>query len=133
MKKCSVCKETRPITDFRKNKSKRLGIEASCKFCKRESEKDWRSKNRDHRIETQKLHYVRNREAIRLKRKLNYDPIKSRARMLARKIKVDRCLYCDSPAERHHPDYSQPLYIIPLCKSHHKQVHDKTFILAARF
>jgi hypothetical protein len=33
------------------------------------------------------------------------------------------CIVCGKDAEAHHPDYSQPLYVIWLCDSHHKEVH----------
>jgi len=33
------------------------------------------------------------------------------------------CLVCGKDAEAHHPDYSQPLDVIWLCDTHHKEVH----------
>lgn len=33
------------------------------------------------------------------------------------------CMVCGEKAEAHHPDYSRPLDIVWLCKSHHVEVH----------
>jgi hypothetical protein len=30
---------------------------------------------------------------------------------------------CYEPAERHHPDYSDPLNVVWLCRKHHRQLH----------
>lgn len=33
------------------------------------------------------------------------------------------CETCSGKAEAHHPDYSRPLDVVWLCRSHHKQLH----------
>ena len=33
------------------------------------------------------------------------------------------CFVCGEHAEGHHPDYSQPLSVVWLCKKHHREVH----------
>ena len=33
------------------------------------------------------------------------------------------CFICGIKAEAHHPDYDQPLSVVWLCPSHHKQAH----------
>ncbi len=33
------------------------------------------------------------------------------------------CAVCGAAAERHHPDYTQPLQVIWLCKVHHREHH----------
>lgn len=35
-KQCSNCKDWKPLEDFHKEKSKPLGVQSKCKFCKRE-------------------------------------------------------------------------------------------------
>ena len=40
------------------------------------------------------------------------------------------CIVCGKDAEAHHPDYSQPLYVVWLCDKHHKEVHKATRELA---
>jgi hypothetical protein len=43
------------------------------------------------------------------------------------RVKVaDSCEVCGkSGVQRHHPDYSKPAYVIPLCPLHHKAAHKK--------
>lgn len=35
-KQCSNCKDWKPITDFHKEKKKKLGVQSKCKFCKQQ-------------------------------------------------------------------------------------------------
>lgn len=37
------------------------------------------------------------------------------------------CAICDTTedVQRHHPDYSKPLYVIYLCRRHHRRLHRK--------
>lgn len=127
--KCSKCKEYKSITSFRKSSDKKLGHEYSCKECKSKVEKKWRDNNREKIRETQRRHYKKNRERIIQNRKDNYDPIKARARWIAKKIEQEKCIFCDNIGERHHKDYNHPLDIVFLCKSHHKMIHDGTIKL----
>jgi len=39
------------------------------------------------------------------------------------KISPLPCLICGEKAEAHHPDYSDPLFPVWLCPSHHRQAH----------
>ncbi len=34
MKKCCICKEVKPLTEFQKNRSKKDGLQSECKKCK---------------------------------------------------------------------------------------------------
>ncbi|MHA2248546.1 MAG: hypothetical protein ACXADY_26610 [Candidatus Hodarchaeales archaeon] len=58
------------------------------------------------------------------------NPIKSRCRLELKraidKAEIERgsCVICSEPnAEGHHEDYSKPLEVIWLCKSHHTELH----------
>ena len=42
------------------------------------------------------------------------------------KIVPQPCWVCGEKAEAHHPDYDQPLSVVWLCPSHHKQTHALT-------
>ena len=46
-KKCSKCGETKPHSEFRKDKSKSSGYASNCAECKRSTDALWRSINRD--------------------------------------------------------------------------------------
>lgn len=54
---------------------------------------------------------------------------KRRARDAAfQKLPTQSCSIggCEKTGERHHGDYSKPLDIVWLCKTHHEQIHSKT-------
>ena len=57
------------------------------------------------------------------------DRQKTKAREIARScvrrglIEREPCEVCGDHAQIHHPDYSQPLLIVWLCSSHHREVH----------
>jgi hypothetical protein len=59
----------------------------------------------------------------------NRHPEKVRARHLAnRAVKDGRllrrlCMVCGKPAEKHHPDYADPLGVVWLCLKHHRSLH----------
>lgn len=125
-KLCLKCRTIKPVSDFRKNKNTKDGLDSPCTQCKKEYEKTYLSINREERRKKQRDFYSKNKKLICKKRKDNYDPIKGKARWLAKKIKTEKCIFCDYIGERHHKDYSHPLDIVFLCKSHHKQVHDGT-------
>ena len=40
-----------------------------------------------------------------------------------KKISKLPCLVCGDRSEAHHPDYSRPLDVVWLCRTHHKQAH----------
>lgn len=127
MKKvCGVCHLEKELNEFRKDSKYKDGRGCQCRECKKKVEKDWREKNRKKRRKKQRDYYKKNRIKISKNRRLNYDPIKGKARWLAKIIKSGKCLFCDLTGERHHKDYSHQLDIVFLCKSHHKQVHDGT-------
>lgn len=39
------------------------------------------------------------------------------------KLTREPCFVCDAPAQMHHPDYSQPLLVVWLCRAHHLMWH----------
>lgn len=58
-------------------------------------------------------------ERIKAVNKINSEILKGN-------IKRQPCVICgDIKSEAHHPDYNKPLYIIWLCKRHHKKFHAK--------
>ena len=40
MKKCRICNETKPLTEFYKNKKASDGLQWQCKVCKKEDKKN---------------------------------------------------------------------------------------------
>jgi hypothetical protein len=128
-KKCSLCKKSYSIEEFRKQNDRKSGVSSICVYCKRIKEASWRERNKKQRNADQRTYYFEHKKEIAEKRKRNYDPIKGKARWMARKIAEQKCIFCDKKGERHHEDYKHPLDIVFLCKSHHKQIHDGTMYL----
>lgn len=78
-KRCSMCKETKPVSEFCKSRSHKDGLYSSCKACKserdrryREANKEkvaegkrrYREANRERQAELSRRHYEANREQI---------------------------------------------------------------------
>ena len=59
------------------------------------------------------------------KRYAKRHPDRKSARKKALRLTVEGCIHCGSneKIERHHPDYAQPLQIIPLCHNCHVKEH----------
>jgi len=64
MKQCSRCKETKPKSEFGKNKSKSDGLHSYCNICNVEYSKKYRENNRDAVLERNKKYRENNREQI---------------------------------------------------------------------
>jgi len=94
----------------------------------RESKKKWLENNKEKRKEVSKKYSSEHLIEHRVFTK-NYSkkyPEKVLAQKKARIIKMDsRCNKCGcaEKLERHHPDYSKPLYVITLCKCCHMGEH----------
>lgn len=125
---CFVCHVEKPLEEFHKNKNKPLGREYMCRTCRRDC--DRAQNQRPERIE--KMEQYRQAESTmernRERSKQHYidNPEANRARaMIAGLIRaglIERfpCQVCGKePTDGHHPDYSKPLEVIWLCRSHH--------------
>lgn len=129
-----------------------------CRKCSLEYErKEWQIKKWDHFcslcMRAKKKAYREKRKAdgrpilstkMPMEYHLNYkrlhkrDPQKQRAGSMARnavrsgKLVKMPCEVCGSTkVEMHHPDYTKPLLVQWLCKSHHEDAHHKTKVSAA--
>jgi hypothetical protein len=92
--------------------------------------KKWRLSHPGKVSETQRR-YKKHHPEYRKKHRARYNekhPERTKARNIAlKKLNPQRCRFCGSTEqiERHHPDYSKPLSIIPLCHSCHVNLHRK--------
>ena len=64
MKVCKKCNETKPLTEFHKDKSAKDGRHAYCKACKRISAKQWYQENKEAIAEHHRQYRQKNKEAI---------------------------------------------------------------------
>ena len=125
MYKCSRCKGF-----FKKDDVTTTGISKlrpenkyyNCRKCNTEKMRQYRSTNSGRLItnKTNKTSSSRNKSKVRARALLN------RAVSSKRVVKPATCSYPSCPETKidaHHPDYTKPLNVIWLCRSHHSQIH----------
>lgn len=147
-KKCCHCKRILAVGEFNKSRSNKDGLHRVCKECRREERvrcagriyiqkqrwyshnkernylksREWIAKNPERQLEYQRKYRENNRDRTRARAGLN-NAIK--------RGEVKRLMWCQlcgrgvhqRVVEAHHADYSQPLSVVWLCKSHHHQIH----------
>ena len=132
MKRCCRCKIEKDLNEFNKWKGSKDGHLNTCKLCL----KQYYLRNREKKKQYQNQYAKRNREKMRDQRNQYYrrNPEKNKARnMLNRAVqsgKIHKPLYCsscdsDKHLEAHHTDYSNPLEVLWLCRSCHRELHSK--------
>lgn len=128
-KKCSTCGEKKSLSDFYKDKRTKDGLYSNCKSCAYQSSKNWESKNLD-KVRLYANEYRKKHTELWyrcFKRYYRNNPVKNRARSLARSIELANaeCLLCKSKEHlhRHHFDYNSPLDVIILCRDCHYKIH----------
>ena len=132
LRECKVCGlkayTENDLLNFRKDKTMLFGYANFCLSCFDKWSQKFSISNRE-----------RERERARQKRRENPDYWKHWIQkhgaehvMAQRKTKLDeKCKLCGSKESllRHHPDYSQPMFVITLCKSCHGRVHSNKIFL----
>ena len=137
MKKCNKCGETKELTEFHKDKSKKHGRDSKCKVCT----KQYYQAKREHILERHRQHYRENREAYnarkqkRLALKRDAAGNATAADIQARfDYHGNRCYYCGCdgkmqiehriPLSRGGTHY--PANIVPACEHCNKSKGAKT-------
>jgi len=102
------------------------------------AKQEYKRRNREkHRLQA-KEHHRRNREKRKIQSKKRYhkNPEKTLAQLKARRaiasgeLVKEPCIFCgDVNVHGHHEDYTKPLEVTWLCKSHHQQVHSGKVVL----
>ena len=145
-----TCYESRKRAWTKYNHSKKARISRS-KYYKTEKSKNRKRrfylKNKEKILKENKAWYLKNIEKFRSYRRkwaksekgklsaIRYS-LKNREKRLAKdivnnalrsgKLKKNSCLICgNKKSQGHHPDYSNPLKVIWLCKKHHTEEHMK--------
>lgn len=96
MKKCSKCGETKPLSDFEKDKSRKSGYRSECKLCRKNNPKrqkylkEYRENNKDYFREKHAEYRERNREKLREQAKQNRlnNPEKTREYYIKNKDRI---------------------------------------------
>jgi hypothetical protein len=64
-KKCTKCKEHKPLTEFGKDKTRSDGLQYSCRACTKLTNKEWYLANKDRRLITIERYRQENPEAVK--------------------------------------------------------------------
>ena len=83
-KKCSACGDVKPLADYHKDKSKKLGVCSSCKDCAKARSSDWYKENTEQALASCKERYPAVRD-LRLESMRQW-----RERNPGRKQEIDR-------------------------------------------
>jgi len=118
---CKKCNITKPIVDFPINKKGLLSHYTTCKVCKNAYQREYSKTQNGKRVQVladqaRKEKFAHKRSA----RSKTFTAIKNGT------IKVLPCLICGEKAEAHHHDYSRPLDVMWLCRTHHMEAHNLT-------
>lgn len=131
---CATCAQWKPRNAFTANRTTPDGLYSKCKPCKAAGAKAYYLENREAVISA----VVANQKTARGKRLLKKriqsywarHPLKRRAHDAVREAKRNGslvrqpCEKCGSEkADAHHDDYSQPLSVRWLCRTHHLEAH----------
>jgi len=135
-KKCFKCEKVKSLDEFYRHPAMADGHLNKCKLCaKKDVSKNYR-KRIDHYTKYEKRRWKdpeRRAYAVskqRERRAVNHEKYKARIAVSngirSGEIKKGRCSVCGkADAEAHHEDYSKPLSITWLCRSHHLKLHGK--------
>ena len=82
-KRCTVCRELKPLSAFHKNRKSRSGLKHYCISCSRKALREWQIKNAEHVREYRKRYWESNPEYRERRRsaerkKYHDDPLKAR-------------------------------------------------------
>ena len=118
---CIKCHESKPIGEFTPRTDNSRGHYTTCKICKNAYQKQYQKSVAGKRVQVladqaRKEKFAHKRNA----RSKTFTAIKNGT------IQVLPCLICGDKSEAHHHDYSRPLDVMWLCKTHHRETHNLT-------
>jgi hypothetical protein len=64
-KKCVTCKEAKPVTDFSRNKARNDGLQATCRACNKEYQREHYLKNKESILNRHAIYRETHKEEIR--------------------------------------------------------------------
>jgi len=126
-KHCPRCDQELPVSSFNRHKS---ALYYTCRVCAAKWQREYRAANREKYSTYEKTRYQRpdikaKKKALATRRWRNRSvAINATYKAMRHGILVKQpCARCGGPAEAHHPDYSQPLNVVWLCRQHHAEEH----------
>lgn len=119
MKKCSRCGKSQDESEFYADKRATDGKQSHCRTCMKSRVKEYYSVRENKDKHNAAVQRSREKHAEKEASRMVFD-----GAMACREIAVLPCFCCgEEKVEGHHPDYSQPLSVVWLCKKHHSEVH----------
>lgn len=133
MKQCTVCGETKNLSAFGADKYKKSGLKPQCKACRVESQRTWRATADAKR--KAKIYRRDNAEILQAKKEERYKgsperlsiPTKVFRAIESGKLTREPCSVCGATeyVDGHHNDYTKPLDVVWLCRTHHRRLHQQ--------
>ena len=109
MKTCKCCKQTKPITEFYKNKSKPDGLTIYCKDCSKEKERNFHKNNPQLKKFRNKKHMLESAE-----KSITYDTF---TRMI--KEQDNKCGICETDMYKPYIDHNHETGLVRMLLCHH--------------
>lgn len=145
-KRCAVCNQVKPITEFHKNSKTKDGCAARCKPCACQATMEWKVANRERYAESLRSWKERNRERKRRNNRRwardNHEKVLAQRQLNAaiHSGKIDpatqfRCSNSECPnmaIDYHHWSYADEhiFSVIPLCRGCHTRLHSGAWQIA---
>lgn len=132
MKTCSKCKETKPMSEFYKDRSKKDGLRSWCKSCFKRYRKSEKSKACDKAYKQSE-----NGKATMKQFNARHPNYRKAMQAVNNAVAAGRlprpdtllCSYCPKPAQQyhHHKGYELEhwLDVVPVCLECHRTIHKK--------
>ena len=64
MKQCAVCKESKSLTEYHRDKNKKDGLAPRCKACCKQAHQKWHQENKESRKQYDRKRYPKRKESI---------------------------------------------------------------------
>jgi hypothetical protein len=130
VKECFRCNAVLPLDSFYRHPMMKDGHVNKCKNCNKADVRANYAKRRDQykqyeqrpqRIASSRRRIKESKEKHATKHHVRVD---TNILVATGKIKKQPCAVCGSErAEKHHPDYFRPIYVVWLCRQHHADEH----------
>lgn len=118
---CIKCNQSKPIGEFTPRNDNSRGHYTTCKVCKNAHQKQYQKSAAGKLVQVKADQARKEKFAYkRSARSKTFTAIKNGT------IQVLPCLICGEKAEAHHHDYSRPLDVMWLCRTHHMEAHSLT-------
>jgi hypothetical protein len=130
IKQCGGCRQHKSLAEFTKEKSRPDGLCSICKDCIKV--------RRAGRVPSESTKEKARLRAQRRAAELNKVQAKHKVQAAVRSGRLTPWPMCSVPecnvskTEAHHPDYTRPLDVVWLCRSHHRLAHYAIRDIAAR-